>query len=60
METSISIYHNLSLTGNKQTSELEENCAAFGDELQKRFLCPRCNQDNSAELGDIIQPNDRC
>ncbi|XP_042019502.1 uncharacterized protein LOC121767323 isoform X2 [Salvia splendens] len=42
----------------KQTSELEENCAAFGDELQKRFLCPRCNEDNSAELGAIIQPSE--
>ncbi|KAG6382852.1 hypothetical protein SASPL_157431 [Salvia splendens] len=39
------------------TSELEEKCAAFGDELQKRFLCPQCNEDNSAELGAIIQPS---
>ncbi|XP_042022431.1 uncharacterized protein LOC121769747 isoform X2 [Salvia splendens] len=41
----------------KQTSKLEEKCAAFGDELQKRFLCPQCNEDNSAELGAIIQPS---
>ncbi|KAL3813751.1 hypothetical protein ACJIZ3_015019 [Penstemon smallii] len=43
------------LTENKQTSELEEKCAALSDELQKRFLCPRCHQDNSDELGDSLQ-----
>lgn len=56
--TSLSIYQNFALTRNKQTSELEEECAAFGDELQKRFLCPRCNEDNSAVLGEIMQPSD--
>ncbi|KAG8384763.1 hypothetical protein BUALT_Bualt04G0152400 [Buddleja alternifolia] len=42
----------------KQTSELEEKCAALGDKLQKRFLCPRCHQDNSEELGEILQMSD--
>ncbi|KAI3474837.1 hypothetical protein Pfo_030148 [Paulownia fortunei] len=41
------------------TQELEEKCAALGDELQKRFLCPCCHQDNSEELGEILQISDR-
>lgn len=53
-------YHDFTLIGNKQTSELEEKCATLGDELQKRFQCPYCNQDNSAELSEILQPCDGC
>ncbi|KAL3833183.1 hypothetical protein ACJIZ3_007919 [Penstemon smallii] len=34
----------------KQTPELEEECAALGNELHKRFLFPRCHQENSEEL----------
>ncbi|KAL6551528.1 hypothetical protein OROGR_007682 [Orobanche gracilis] len=37
------------------TSDLEGKFAALGDELQKRFLCPRCHHDNSEELGEILQ-----
>ncbi|KAK6155139.1 hypothetical protein DH2020_009387 [Rehmannia glutinosa] len=40
------------------TSELEVKYAALGDELQQRFLCPRCHQDNSEELGEILQISD--
>ncbi|XP_020554547.1 centrosomal protein of 135 kDa isoform X2 [Sesamum indicum] len=40
------------------TSGLEEKYAALGDELQKRFLCPRCHQDNSEELSEILQISD--
>lgn len=43
------------LTGNKQISELEVKCASLGDELQRRFLCPRCHQDNSESLDVILQ-----
>ncbi|KAL6520340.1 hypothetical protein OROMI_032520 [Orobanche minor] len=39
----------------QETSELEGKFAALGDELQKRFLCPRCHHDNSEELGEILQ-----
>ncbi|KAL8043976.1 hypothetical protein ABFX02_08G017600 [Erythranthe guttata] len=42
----------------RQMSELEEKCAALGDELQERFSCPRCHQDNSEELGQILQISD--
>ncbi|KAL2523465.1 hypothetical protein Fot_27388 [Forsythia ovata] len=41
-----------------KTSELEEKCASLGDELQKRFLCPRCHRDNSEELSGILQTSD--
>ncbi|KAL0377490.1 UNVERIFIED_CONTAM: hypothetical protein Sradi_3054500 [Sesamum radiatum] len=46
------------LTEHKLTSGLEEKYAALGDELQNRFLCPRCHQDNSEELGEILQISD--
>ncbi|KAL3629292.1 hypothetical protein CASFOL_026514 [Castilleja foliolosa] len=39
-------------------SELEGKCADLGDELQKRFLCPHCRQDNSGKLGEILQTSE--
>ncbi|KAG5624317.1 hypothetical protein H5410_009535 [Solanum commersonii] len=48
----------VSLTGSKQTSELENKCASLGDELQKRSVCPRCHKDNTAALSQILQAGD--
>lgn len=48
----------MSLTGSKQTSELENKCASLGDELQKRSVCPRCHKDNTAALSQILQAGD--
>lgn len=48
----------VSLTRNKQTSELEEMCASFGEELQKRCVCPTCHLHNVEALGEIFQANE--
>lgn len=47
----------VSLTGNKQISELEPMCASLGEELQKRCVCPSCHLDNVEALGEIFQAN---
>ncbi|XP_027073749.1 uncharacterized protein [Coffea arabica] len=39
----------------RQTSELEEKCASFRDELQRRFQCPSCQRDNSEALDVLLQ-----
>ncbi|XP_075501210.1 uncharacterized protein LOC142539554 isoform X2 [Primulina tabacum] len=38
----------------KQMLELEEKCASLGDELQRRFFCPRCHKDNSEKMSEIF------
>ncbi|XP_073040994.1 uncharacterized protein [Primulina eburnea] len=38
----------------KQMLELEEKCASLGDELQRRFFCPRCHKDNSEKMSEIL------
>lgn len=48
----------VSLTGSKQTSELENKCASLGDELQRRSVCPKCHKDNTAALRQILQAGD--
>ncbi|MCE0482473.1 hypothetical protein HAX54_041270 [Datura stramonium] len=48
----------VSLTGSKQTSELENRCSSLGDELQRRSVCPRCHKDNTEALGEILQAGD--
>jgi len=45
------------LTGNKQTSELEQNCASLGEQLQNRCICPICRADNVEALGGVLQAN---
>ncbi|KAJ6949552.1 hypothetical protein NC651_003516 [Populus alba x Populus x berolinensis] len=40
-----------SLTVNKQTSELEQDCASLGEQLQNRCICPICRADNVEALG---------
>jgi len=47
----------VSLTGSKQTSELENRCASLGDELQ-RSVSPSCHRDNAEALGEILQAGD--
>nr|XP_024928614.1 uncharacterized protein LOC107415455 isoform X2 [Ziziphus jujuba var. spinosa] len=42
----------------RQTSELEEMCASFGEELQKRCVCPTCHLHNVEALGEIFQANE--
>lgn len=58
MKYSILLAIPFALTGNKQMPELEEKCAAVVDELQKRFSCPRCHQDYTEELRQILQISD--
>ncbi|KAL4568900.1 hypothetical protein LXL04_024517 [Taraxacum kok-saghyz] len=40
-----------SLTGNTQTSRLEEAYASFGGKLQEKCICPTCHCDNVELLG---------
>ncbi|KAL4367790.1 hypothetical protein GQ457_05G010280 [Hibiscus cannabinus] len=47
-----------SLTGNKQTSELEKTSASISEELQKRCICPSCQTVNVEALGGMLQAND--
>uniref|UniRef100_A0A7C9AXJ2 Uncharacterized protein n=1 Tax=Opuntia streptacantha TaxID=393608 RepID=A0A7C9AXJ2_OPUST len=39
----------------RQTSELEEKCASFSEELQRRCICPSCHVDNSNSLAELLQ-----
>ncbi|CAN0924408.1 hypothetical protein LINGRAHAP2_LOCUS34172 [Linum grandiflorum] len=41
----------------RQTSELEQTCAALGEELQKRCACPNCHKENTEELSSILMEN---
>ncbi|KAL2898460.1 Agglutinin receptor [Bienertia sinuspersici] len=38
-----------------QSSTLEEKCALFSEELQKRCICPTCHLDNSESLAEVLQ-----
>ncbi|GMY13527.1 Spindle assembly checkpoint component [Fagus crenata] len=49
---------NVSLTGNKQTSELEVTCASLGEELQRSCICPSCHLDNVEALSGFGQVNE--
>uniref|UniRef100_A0A2N9ELD9 Uncharacterized protein n=1 Tax=Fagus sylvatica TaxID=28930 RepID=A0A2N9ELD9_FAGSY len=49
---------NVSLTGNKQTSELEVTCASLGEELQRSCICPSCHLDNVDVLSGFDQVNE--
>ncbi|KAJ7974480.1 Spindle assembly checkpoint component [Quillaja saponaria] len=49
---------NVSLTGNKQTSQLEATYSTLGEELQKRCVCPSCHFDNMEALGGILRANE--
>ncbi|KAL9404080.1 hypothetical protein Peur_001052 [Populus x canadensis] len=41
----------------RQTSELEQNCASLGEQLQSRCVCPICRADNVEALGGVLQAN---
>ncbi|KAJ6298567.1 hypothetical protein OIU76_019675 [Salix suchowensis] len=41
----------------RQTSELEQNCASLGEQLQNRCICPICRADNVEALGGVLQAN---
>ncbi|XP_011047293.1 PREDICTED: coiled-coil domain-containing protein 136 isoform X2 [Populus euphratica] len=42
----------------RQTSELEQNCASLGEQLQDRCICPICRADNVEALGGVLQANE--
>lgn len=45
----------LSLTGYNQTSNVEEKCALFSEELQRMCICRTCHLDNSEALAEVLQ-----
>eukprot|EP00258_Populus_trichocarpa_P028123 XP_024444142.1 uncharacterized protein LOC7495933 isoform X2 [Populus trichocarpa] len=42
----------------RQASELEQNYASLGEQLQKRCVCPLCRADNVEVLGGVLQANE--
>lgn len=58
IKTSIDLHHQsswvMSLTRNKQSSELEATCGSLGEELQKRCMCPRCHLDNLEAISELL------
>lgn len=48
---------NVSLTLNKQTSELEKTCNSLAEELQRKCMCPNCSQKNVEALRAILEAN---
>lgn len=41
----------------RQTSELEQDCASLGEQLQNRCICPICRADNVEALGGVLEAN---
>ncbi|KAL3612044.1 hypothetical protein D5086_003064 [Populus alba] len=41
----------------QQTSELEQDCASLGEQLQNRCICPICRADNVEALGGVLEAN---